>query len=288
MQELAAAPDSGRMKRVWYALGCLLAIYPAFAVRDVLWPFDMAVNTSDVFRIVLARNVVNAVLLGGFAVFIARRFPFSERSLPPLRSLFFAGLAVGAGMFFLEGLFVVGSSRLLENASSLPPFWTVTRSSVTGPEVLVLLLSVGAITPIVEEVFFRGVMYRSLAEAMPWWHAVLFSSAVFALLHSASMMPIAFALGAASALLLEKTGSLLPCVLLHAGMNCGFIFYNAAFSTMLRTDIAGIATYGLGGLLVLALGILLVRRLPQPVAHSVEPRYNVQNDHGPVEPDDEE
>lgn len=262
--DVPATPSASR--RVWYVLTSLLLIYPAFLLRDWVWQFGAAADATAIFRVLLARNLVDAILLGGLSVLLVRRFPFDVPITGGLRALAFAGLALAAGAFLLEGALVAGSLHWLPPEQALPPFWLVTRLAATGPEVTVLVMSVGLITPLVEEVFFRGMLYRSLAAVMPWWQAVLFSAAVFALLHVGSMVPVAFGLGCLAALAVERTGRLLPAVMLHSGLNCGFVAFNVNGSQFLRGDFAGICVYAAGGLAFLSVAGALLRRLPRAVS----------------------
>ncbi len=79
------------------------------------------------------------------------------------------------------------------------------------------------IAPVCEELFFRGFMFRALAERIHFVWAALVSGGVFGLSHAAgspatSLLVLSF-FGIALCLLLWRTGSLLPCIMLHAFNN---------------------------------------------------------------------
>jgi len=79
------------------------------------------------------------------------------------------------------------------------------------------------LAPVVEEFFFRGFFYGSLRR-LGVAPAALVSGAVFGGIHAGSspveaLVPLAV-LGVALCLLYEKTGSLYPCIVLHAINNC--------------------------------------------------------------------
>ncbi|HYP55012.1 MAG TPA: type II CAAX endopeptidase family protein [Solirubrobacterales bacterium] len=83
--------------------------------------------------------------------------------------------------------------------------------------VQVLLIVVAA--PISEEIFFRGMMFGGLRRRMPTLLAALISAVVFGGLHAGtgvSAVPPLIAFGFILALLYEKTGSIVPAILLHA------------------------------------------------------------------------
>ena len=86
-----------------------------------------------------------------------------------------------------------------------------------GPlPIQILLIAIAA--PISEEVCFRGMLFGGLRERLPMWAAALISAALFGLLHATtgiSAVPPLIAFGFLLALLYERTGSILPGILLH-------------------------------------------------------------------------
>lgn len=80
----------------------------------------------------------------------------------------------------------------------------------------IFLIAIAA--PISEEIFFRGMMFGGLRRRMPMLVAAFLSAAVFGLLHAftgLSAVPPLIAFGFILAVLYEKTGSIVPCILLH-------------------------------------------------------------------------
>ena len=90
-----------------------------------------------------------------------------------------------------------------------------------------LLVALGVIAPIAEEIFFRGVIYAGLRKRLPVVPALVLSSALFASAHMDSMRLLPFVLGVVAALLMEFTGSLVPAILAHMGVNIGFVMFLA-------------------------------------------------------------
>ncbi|MEU5853397.1 CPBP family intramembrane glutamic endopeptidase [Saccharopolyspora shandongensis] len=73
-------------------------------------------------------------------------------------------------------------------------------------------------TPIGEELIFRGVLANALGRYGAWI-SVLASATVFALVHGLNpVLPVAFVIGVVSALLLRRTGSVWPGIVVH-GVN---------------------------------------------------------------------
>jgi membrane protease YdiL (CAAX protease family) len=84
------------------------------------------------------------------------------------------------------------------------------------PAVQVLLIVLAA--PICEEVCFRGMLFGGLRVRLPRFAAALISGAIFGILHATTgigAVPLLILLGFILALLYEKTGSIIPGVLLH-------------------------------------------------------------------------
>lgn len=82
------------------------------------------------------------------------------------------------------------------------------------------LLSIGILTPMVEELIFRGLIYRRIR-----WHlnavpAMVFSALLFAVFHGNLLQGIyAFALGLLLAFVYERTHSVLAPICIHVGAN---------------------------------------------------------------------
>lgn len=89
-----------------------------------------------------------------------------------------------------------------------------------GVGILLTLQALSVVTPISEELLFRGFALRGLLRSMGPGPAVVASALVFAALHlePGAMIPI-FLTGLALGWLYVKTGSLWPCIAAHAGQN---------------------------------------------------------------------
>jgi membrane protease YdiL (CAAX protease family) len=75
------------------------------------------------------------------------------------------------------------------------------------------------VAPIAEELFFRGFFYGSLRSKLPVGWAALVNGLVFGAIHATtgvSAVPALIVFGVILCLLRERTGSLYPCIALHA------------------------------------------------------------------------
>lgn len=116
--------------------------------------------------------------------------------------------------------------------------------------------------PVVEELFFRGLIYRHLKRAMPSrlvWLALILQAVIFGMAHGQLLwMAYAFVLGLVLGLVYDYFDSLLPCMLLHLCFNASnYIPFLA------EPDATGMLILMLGSLLlsaVVMLGLVLYRR----------------------------
>ena len=95
--------------------------------------------------------------------------------------------------------------------------------------ILISSLIASVFGPIIEEIFFRGVMYNAIKRKLGIFWSILITSVLFSFLHThaatyflVGFVPIAI-LGAFLAYLYEKTGSLIPSITLHILNNLGSV-----------------------------------------------------------------
>jgi membrane protease YdiL (CAAX protease family) len=118
------------------------------------------------------------------------------------------------------------------------------------------------VAPLFEEIFFRGFLYRILRSRIGLWPALVIGGSLFGAVHLSSGGPLAVALiaplGFLLCLLYERSGSLYPCIALHA-LNNGIV---AAGEFERVTGIALAITAGM--LLFCLVGSLATRTKPEP------------------------
>ena len=94
------------------------------------------------------------------------------------------------------------------------------NSAFYGSTFALELLGSALVTPCLEELLHRGVVYGRLRRMMGLWPAVLVSALIFAGLHFNIVQFIyAFLLGSVFALFVEKTGELYPAIIAHIVAN---------------------------------------------------------------------
>ncbi len=90
-----------------------------------------------------------------------------------------------------------------------------------------------ALTPLAEEIFFRGLMQTGLVSLLRWrWGAVLLTGAIFGCVHHAQLQAVLplTAFGICLGYVYEKSGSLTAVVLMHALFNARTLLWDALLS----------------------------------------------------------
>ena len=134
------------------------------------------------------------------------------RRVPGARSVGYALLGVLAyGFFSLLWRALVHPEHVRGNFAGIP------QQSALVIVLAGLAATLGA--PIVEEIFFRGVLYRSFRNRLGVLPASVIAGAIFGVLHTQYPLivrpELAF-FGVIAALLYERTGSLLPGIAMHS------------------------------------------------------------------------
>lgn len=95
------------------------------------------------------------------------------------------------------------------------------QQDVTFFTVLITFITSAIISPIYEEIFYRGFLYRWLRTRAGLIGAILLSSTIFTAIHipTYNTMPVTFFGGIIFALAYEKTNSIWPSIIIHGSTN---------------------------------------------------------------------
>lgn len=92
--------------------------------------------------------------------------------------------------------------------------------NLQSTELLVAFISLVILTPLFEEIIFRGVLFRGLRKRLSFWISTVLVSAIFAVAHGQLNVALdTFALSVAICYITEKSDSILPAILMHALKN---------------------------------------------------------------------
>lgn len=225
------APDGLPPLRVpvWTPFATLLAVFVAVLVLSLVAGIFVGVGGGDLtaddtaLSLVLnaAQFIVMAVFAFGAVQLLSGRRPgaasFGLRPTAPLRALGWTSLAY-AGFWVVA--VVVG---LIAGEPEEQQFVREIRDE----DSLALLVGFGVLScllaPVAEELFFRGFMFRAIAERVHWLWAAVVTGGVFGVVHAAGSPAISLVLlgafGIALCLLFWFTRSVIPCMMLHAFNN---------------------------------------------------------------------
>lgn len=105
---------------------------------------------------------------------------------------------------------------------------TEAEGGVGGIIVLVLVVAIAA--PLAEEVFFRGLLQRTLTRRFPVWPAMIATSLVFGISHFQLLQfPALAAFGLVLSILVHRTGRLGRSIWAHVGFNATTVVALLAF-----------------------------------------------------------
>jgi membrane protease YdiL (CAAX protease family) len=232
-----------------YAIGvgagvvAAILLLPTLAV--VTWGFHVSTDDSlPVLELIatLCQDlgwVIGAIVLAG-TVCRPRAWHFGFRR-PRL------GPAVGWSLVAVVAYVVLTLLyTLILQPDSGDPIQTGDRyGTLIGSCVIIIVVA-----PLAEELFFRGFLYRILRGRLGLWPALVIDGSLFGAVHLTSGGPLAVALiaplGFLLCLLYERSGSLWPCIALHA-------LNNAIVSASEFDRVSGIALLIGAGMLVLCL-----------------------------------
>lgn len=220
------APADGGASRwaPWTAPLALLTAF-AFAIMGALAVAIVgAIFGAEFEDPPAAVNIAATVLQDG--AFIAAALLFAARAgrvLPAQFGLARTRVGPAIGWMIVAYVVYVGLGAVwaalvdADAQDSLPDSLGVDESTAALIAVCVL---VTVIAPIAEEVFFRGYFYGALRNWRGPWPAALVTGLVFGGIHAGSaeavfLVPLAI-LGVMLCVVREQTGSLLPCIALHA------------------------------------------------------------------------
>ena len=131
------------------------------------------------------------------------------------------GLAIPAYMVYLGGLFLV-----IAVLSGFLPESALDQEQAVGfdgvglaPQITAFIVLV-IVTPLYEELLFRGFAFRGIAAESGFWPAAIVTSLLFGLAHGQLNVAVdTFILGLVSCALVWQTRSLWPSIILHAIKN---------------------------------------------------------------------
>jgi len=221
LRRVIVPPETPGWKGYWILL--LPALMMAFQAIPLVLP---ALGVRPTLAIVLIEAMTADLLTVGVACLLVAGKPGNRREglglMLPRRKRDLILLPL------LGGLLSLLAAALAESVYSWltgekPPAQVVVRALMQFDSPGLRLLAVAGIAlvaPIAEEIVFRGVSFRGLRRRMRFLPAAALSAILFSLAHVDLAHGLQlFAIGLILAWTVERSGSILPGMLLHAGIN---------------------------------------------------------------------
>jgi len=221
---------------IWEAvlIGLVTNLVVAQTVVGVIAFLALGVTTSDDPKTIYVGLIVDLAWFGGMIGWLMLRHPRWREQLgvhldrEGLRNGgygFVAGLILYPVIAFVVGLplTILFSALSGEDATTpdqLPPH-------LTGAAVVASVILAVLIAPVVEETYFRGILFRSIRDRHGFWPGALISGVLFGLVHwvpspwqdAVLLQTIMVFTGIALAWIYERRGSLLANVAAHMAFN---------------------------------------------------------------------
>lgn len=165
---------------------------------------------------------------------------FEKINLKPVSSKnVIAGAGIGTAMYIL----VVGVLINLPLSDNMLNSYSESASGLFTQSAILAIMGNIFAAPIIEEVFFRGLLFDRLKKAMPVGLAMIISSVVFGLMHGQVIwVCYATVVGLFLSYIYHKSGSILPTIAAHMFLNGTSTLVNytrlSSFATETFFDIA--------------------------------------------------
>lgn len=138
---------------------------------------------------------------------------------PPVIWFCVVVMSIAVGQFLNDMIDVFRLNELFTGYNELA------SETMAGQPVWVLLISVGILAPVAEELTFRGLVFRRLKDWMPASVSIVVSAVAFGIYHG-NMVQFLYAtlFGALLAFIYHRTGTLWTCIVAHMVSNLWSLF----------------------------------------------------------------
>lgn len=226
---------SWKPRDIWLSLVVGLALgVVLMTMFFIVWRLVDANASNTILFAALTMLVYIGLFAGAYLMIVGRRgIPLRDVGFTPVSGGTIALMVpITIGLQVVLGIIVFATSPLLGEPPSASEQLVLGASpSLSVTETVLLFVVAALIAPFVEELFFRGLIYRYLRGRWSVLRAVLVSSALFAAAHFiVPLIPVLFGLGVVLALITDRYRSLYPAVVVH-GLNNGLAVLLVAFTT---------------------------------------------------------
>ena len=225
--------NAWQRKTGWWIIGGFVVLYGGLSVLLLL----LGIEETQPFWFSVGALLTNLIaclasifIVGPFLQTI-KRSDLGFRKFK-IRWVFFA-VGLGLVVIIVRGLMGVVLLQLFPALNfGADELQNILVNNMSGTsQILVMLLLSSVIVPIGEELFFRGFIHKWIRQRLGMWAGILLSSLIFAGFHLVPLQVImVLPLGIVLAWVYEKSGSIVPAIILHVFNN--LVAMAAAFIAM--------------------------------------------------------
>ena len=189
-------------------------IAPVLELRNVEAALEKLIRDGRYFQTFISASwitVLGLVAICGGKAGVGKRLGLERTDLK--RSIFWTGI-----LFLVVAVVGALSDHYLDEHSSE----AMKAMSLAKASPVVFVLALCVFGPTVEELIFRGYLYSCWVPAIGWWVTMFVTSFFFMTMHVQYGwvgFAYAFAMGVILSTLRRLTGSVIPCIVLHAMAN---------------------------------------------------------------------
>lgn len=206
-----------------WTLAALFVMMSALVVTQLMRPN----RGEDIVNLQVCFTLGLAVAIYGIArVHLPTRTPGDLLGFRPVQPVLLVLAALTGGLMLIPASWVSG---VIETYWPRPEAEVAARAafydlSSTFHKAVFATIAV-AVGPVVEDLFFRGALFRGLRRSSGRWITVTVTAAAFALVHlDPRMLPIAFLGGVVLGYLRDATGSVVTSTVAHVAYNGAITF----------------------------------------------------------------
>ncbi|MGM0829165.1 MAG: CPBP family intramembrane glutamic endopeptidase [Bacillota bacterium] len=191
-------------------------------IKFVVKPLYSGWLDNELYAGTLMGLTIAIILLSGVYLIALRpkQLSWSEVGVKPFTVKDWKIIIIYSVILFVGAVIIVVLTSFIGNS------WENSKTealqqNATFFTILIAFISAAIISPLYEEIFYRGFLYRWLRTRIGFTGALLLSSLIFTIIHipTYNVMPVNFFSGILFALAYERTNSIWPSVLIHGLTN---------------------------------------------------------------------
>jgi membrane protease YdiL (CAAX protease family) len=200
----------------------LAALYLFFRILDVS-SIDIPGNLTVALSSMVAYSVFFAT--GWYVVLHRKGATFVDAGFTKVRPLVLLLMVPATfAVMFVNGVIVLGIRSLVNDVPDASDQILITETGLGPADLVVLLVATAVLVPVVEEFFFRGLIYRYIRPRRGSGWATGITSVLFAGAHFIPVLFPAFLfLGFVLARLAERYKSIYPSIVVHGLFNAAAV-----------------------------------------------------------------